>query len=127
MQFGIRVAALGLLLSLGLAGCGGNGDGNPVNPPPGGNLELNSGTLNGGNTYQHDFMTAGTFPYHCGFHPAMQGSVTVDPNSVVMVASVSIANSTASGFQPGTVTIGVGGRVTWTNNNGSVQHTVTSH
>jgi plastocyanin len=25
------------------------------------------------------FATAGTFPYHCGIHPAMQGSVVVEP------------------------------------------------
>jgi plastocyanin len=25
------------------------------------------------------FATAGTFPYHCGIHPAMQGQVVVQP------------------------------------------------
>lgn len=126
MQLGIRIAALGLLLSLGLAGCG--GDSNPTSPPPGGGtLEMNSGSIAGGQTYQHQFMTAGTFPYHCSFHSAMTGSVTVDANSSVMTASVSIVNSTSTGFQPGTITVGVGGTVTWTNNNGTTAHTVTSH
>lgn len=37
-----------------------------------------SGTLNSGNTFQHTFNTAGTFPYHCVIHGcAMSGTVTV--------------------------------------------------
>ena len=121
MQFGIRVAALGLLLSLGLAGCGGNGDGNPVNPP-GGSLELNSGDIpaNGGQ-FSHQFRTAGTFPYHCAHH-SMSGSVTVQMGAAA-TASVNIPGSS---FQPGTITVGVDGVVTWTNSD-NVAHTVTSN
>ena len=38
--------------------------------------ELN-GQLSPGLTYQHIFMAAGSFPYHCNIHPSMHGSVTV--------------------------------------------------
>jgi plastocyanin len=34
-------------------------------------------SLSSGATYQHIFMTAGNFPYHCTIHPSMHGSVTV--------------------------------------------------
>ncbi len=37
--------------------------------------ELN-GQLSPGRTYQHIFMTAGSYPYHCTIHPSMHGSVT---------------------------------------------------
>ena len=30
-----------------------------------------------GNTYQFTFTTAGTYQYHCNFHPGMAGSVVV--------------------------------------------------
>lgn len=124
MQLGMRIAAVGLLLSLGLAGCGG-GDNNPVNPPPGGNLEMNSGSIGPGGNYQHQFMAEGTFPYHCSFHGGMTGSVTVQTGGAAS-GSVNIANSGNSGFQPGTLTVQPGATVTWTNNDGTA-HTVTSH
>lgn len=38
---------------------------------------LSSGTLNTGQTYNHTFDTAGSFAYHCNFHPSMIGTVTV--------------------------------------------------
>ncbi|HSO28280.1 MAG TPA: cupredoxin domain-containing protein [Candidatus Sulfomarinibacteraceae bacterium] len=38
-----------------------------------------SGTLAKGGTYSLTFPTAGTFPYVCGIHPSMQGTVTVGP------------------------------------------------
>jgi len=126
MQLGIRIAAMGLLLSLVLTGCGSNGDGNPVNPPGGGGLEMNSGSIGGnGGTFAHMFAAAGTFPYHCSIHSGMTGSVTVQAGGPA-VASVNIANSSSSGFQPGTITVGVGGTVTWTNSD-NTPHTVTSH
>jgi plastocyanin len=87
--------------------------------------ELASPTLGPLATYSHTFASAGTYPYHCEFHGAMQATVVVDPNSVVTTASVSIVNSTATGFSPQSVTIAPGGTVTWTNND-SVNHTVTS-
>lgn len=39
--------------------------------------ELSSGTLNTDNSYIHTFNTAGTFNYHCNFHPSMHGTVII--------------------------------------------------
>ena len=36
-----------------------------------------SGNLATGQTFKHTFSTAGTFNYHCGIHPSMQGTITV--------------------------------------------------
>ena len=36
-----------------------------------------SGDIASGKSYQLTFVSAGTFPYHCGIHPAMQGTVVV--------------------------------------------------
>jgi plastocyanin len=36
-----------------------------------------SAKLESGAPYSHTFATAGTFAYHCGIHPSMQGTVTV--------------------------------------------------
>jgi plastocyanin len=38
-----------------------------------------SGTLNKGATYSITFANAGTFPYVCGIHSSMTGTVTVTP------------------------------------------------
>lgn len=38
---------------------------------------FDSGLLQGGNTYQHQFTTTGTFTYHCNFHSNMTGTVVV--------------------------------------------------
>jgi|SRR5215468_10145434 len=37
----------------------------------------NSGTLAAGAHFDFSFQTAGTFPYHCAFHPGMVGSIVV--------------------------------------------------
>lgn len=44
----------------------------------------NSGNMNAGATYQHTFMTAGTYPYYCQYHgtngtppTGMHGTITV--------------------------------------------------
>ena len=46
-----------------------------ISPPSGG------GAYGGGSggTYQRTFNTAGTYAYHCAFHPQMQGTITVTP------------------------------------------------
>ena len=99
---------------------------NPGGGGGGGGLELNSGNIAAGGTFDHTFGTAGTFPYHCTIHAVMTGnSVIVDPNSSVTSANVSIVGATAPGFSPSTLTIKVGGMVHWTNNGGTT-HTVTS-
>jgi plastocyanin len=41
--------------------------------------ELNSPVLAQGQTYQHTFSAAGSYPYHCTLHPNMTASVTVQP------------------------------------------------
>ena len=38
---------------------------------------LTSGTLNQGDTWQVKFTVAGTYAYHCTFHPGMDGQLTV--------------------------------------------------
>ena len=37
----------------------------------------NSGTLEAGAHFDFTFQAAGTFPYHCAFHPGMVGSIVV--------------------------------------------------
>ncbi len=39
--------------------------------------ELSSSSLSNGQTYSHTFTTAGTYSYHCGIHPNMKATVTV--------------------------------------------------
>jgi plastocyanin len=39
--------------------------------------DITSDTMNGGDTYQVKFTKAGTYQFHCTFHPGMEGSVTV--------------------------------------------------
>jgi len=95
--------------------------------PPGTTLTLNSGTLAPGSpgaVFKHVFAGAGSFPYHCNFHPDMHGSVTVSAGGADS-ALVSIVNTTATGFQPTTVTIVPGGYVRWINVSAQ-SHTVTS-
>jgi plastocyanin len=37
----------------------------------------NSGTISPGRQFSFTFQSAGTFPYHCSFHPGMIGTVVV--------------------------------------------------
>jgi plastocyanin len=39
--------------------------------------ELDSPVLSQGQSYQHIFAEAGTYPYHCTIHPPMTGNVAV--------------------------------------------------
>ena len=41
----------------------------------------NSGTISPGRQFSFTFQTAGTFPYHCSFHPGMIGTVVVSARS----------------------------------------------
>jgi plastocyanin len=36
-----------------------------------------SNTLGRGQSYSFTFTESGTFPYHCGIHPSMKGTITV--------------------------------------------------
>lgn len=38
---------------------------------------IESGNLNGGQSYSRTFNTVGSFDYHCGVHPVMQGTINV--------------------------------------------------
>jgi plastocyanin len=39
--------------------------------------QITSDTMNGGDKYQVKFTKAGTYSYHCTFHPGMNGQLTV--------------------------------------------------
>jgi plastocyanin len=112
-------AALLILLVAGVPACGKKS----TDPGGGGGAkELNSTTLGNGGVYMHTFATAGTYGYHCTVHGvAMSGSVTVGSGGPS--ASVSILDNS---YNPASVSVDVGGTVTWTNN-GSNPHTVTSN
>lgn len=86
-----------------------------------GGLELDSPTLGSGAVYRHTFAVAGTYNYHCNIHSFMHGTVIVSAGGPASVA-VSIQGFS---FSPSSVTVGPGGTVTWTNNDGTA-HTVTS-
>ena len=43
----------------------------------------NSGTLNHGESWSHTFDAAGTWDYHCTFHPMMMGAIIVESPSGV--------------------------------------------
>lgn len=51
-----------------------------------------SGPINTGASYHHTFTTAGTFTYHCTFHPYMHGTIVVG-----------VSTPHAGGSQPATV------------------------
>jgi plastocyanin len=105
-----------------------------------GQVELKSGDITSGQPWSFTFDTEGTYSYVDDEHkddPQQHGTITVtsgggggtpgnpgDPGSspAPSKASVSLANKA---FSPHTVTISVGGTVTWTNHDG-MPHTVTS-
>lgn len=39
--------------------------------------ELASPSFNAGQMYSHTFTKAGSYPYHCAFHPGMKGTIIV--------------------------------------------------
>lgn len=79
-----------------------------------GNLPLNA-------SFNHPFPAAGSFDYHCRFHP-MNGTVNVVSGGPPG-ATVDIEDG-PSRFNPATVTVAPGQSVTWTNR-GTQMHTVT--
>jgi plastocyanin len=116
------MTALAALFALALMGCGGDDKG--TNPPPAA-PELDSPTLVANAEFVHTFANAGTFPYHCDFHPPMQGSITVAAGGEDSLV-VHIINSSNLGFLPQTGTIKPGGYVRW-HNMDTASHTVTSN
>jgi plastocyanin len=103
-----------------LSSCG--SDTAPTNPGSGAR-ELNSGDFGPGGTFEHRFLAAGSFPYHCVHHAPMTGTVQVDAAATDTLVAVSIVSSSAP-FPAASVK--PGGRVVWTNNT-SMVHTVTSN
>lgn len=41
------------------------------------NALFDSGNINSGATFSHQFITAGTYSYHCAIHPSMTGTILV--------------------------------------------------
>ena len=122
------VAAVALASVLALPGCSGGGNKSTNPGGGGGGLELNSGSIGTSGQYDHRFFAVGTFTYHCTIHPLMPtGVITVGdgfpPGDTVAVVSIV---SMSSGFSPANVNLHTGGHVTWTNNDPSAPHTVTS-
>jgi plastocyanin len=126
----LALAASAVIALTGATSCsnGGNGyNGPPTAPPPG--AELNSGNIGSSGTFTHRFFSAGTFPYHCTLHAVMTGASVVvsasapaaDTSKAVSILSM----STPPYFSPQSVTIRPGGKVVWTNTDGTA-HTVTS-
>jgi len=85
----------------------------------GGVPEFDSGLMNPGDTFTHQFLTAGTYDYVCQLHP-MLGRIRVNAAGTTS-AAVQIQDAPRR-FFPDDVSIGVGGSVTWTHA-GTTQHT----
>jgi len=77
--------------------------------------------FNPGQTYEATFTIPGVYDYICGVHgPSMAGRITVQaggPNLVDVQATA------ANTFVQANVTVGIGGKVRWTNT-GTAQHSV---
>jgi plastocyanin len=110
---------LALLTTAAVVGCSDKGTNSTSNPGPTG-PELGSSVLSTGQTYSHTFNTAGVFHYHCGVHPTMKGTITVNAGGSATQEHVTIQNFTLP-----SVTVNVGSTVTWTNND-SAPHSVIS-
>lgn len=121
LRSGTWLLAIALVTAMGAASCGGGGSGKTTAPVVTAG-ELNSGDFGPGASFTHQFLTSGTFAYHCIHHSPMTGSVRVGDAVIDTVVSVSIT-SDAAPFADATVR--TGGRVVWKNNTGMV-HTVTS-
>ena len=116
----VAATALTVLTLLIVAACSKSSK-NPTST--GASLEL-SMTLGPTATYEHRFFTANDYHYHCNIHSSMHGVVTV---SATAPASDSLMTVIISGtaFNLSAITIPVGGKVTWVNND-PFTHTVTS-
>jgi plastocyanin len=123
MRLLLGIGAAALMLSIGSCSVEDNQKSTPTTPPT--VKELNSPDIPNGQIWSHTFSTPGTYGYHCSRHTNMTGTVVVasgKPGS----ATVTIANSTNSGFQPHAVEVAPFGTVAWTNSSGAT-HTVTSN
>lgn len=57
---------------------------------------FDSGRLDPGETFSHTFTEPGTYTYHCGFHPEMQGTIKVTAAAASPTAATPAANQEAS-------------------------------
>lgn len=112
----LLLALLAIAVVVGCSDKGTDSTGNPC----GGGPELSSTVLSSGQTYSHTFKTAGVFRYHCGVHPSMKGTITVNAGGSATQEHVAIQNFTLP-----SVTVNVGSTVTWTNSD-SAPHSVIS-
>jgi len=140
----LSLAVAALLLAAWLVSCK-SGTGPSYGGNTGGGVgggatpELNGNLAAGGGTYSHQFNTAGTFNYHCAFHPSCAGLagtiVVVAPATGILNRSLAISQSggssggiygsTCSALTVPRDSVHVGDTVTWTNSSPLV-HTVTS-
>lgn len=90
---------------------------------------FDSGTIPSGGTYSHTFTQAGTFSYHCAFHPNMTGTIIVSgtatpppsatPPPVSATTQVMLVKDDGDySFAPAALSIKVGTVVTWLNTTG---------
>jgi plastocyanin len=88
---------------------------------------FDSGPLAMGASFPHDFPAAGTYSYHCTFHPYMHGKVNVaagKPTPQTVSIEPDPMNPGKFRFNPETVEVAPGGKVIWTNTS-MENHTVT--
>jgi plastocyanin len=112
----VAVAALAIA-----AGCSKNKSTNPV-VGGGGNTPFNSGVHNSPFSFDRTFPDAGDVPYFCSVHlSAMTGMVHVSATATSIDTTVSVVNNA---YNPSSVTIRPGGKVTW--NWAGSNHSVTS-
>jgi len=120
----IALAALSIAVGLaGIAACGKDSK-NPTGGGGGGSGELASQdpiTFNG--TYEHTFTNLGEYHYHCNHHTFMHGVVRVSDSEPAGDKTVEI---NTSAYILDDITIHSGNKVTWTNKDASIPHTVTS-
>lgn len=92
---------------------------------PGGVPAFDSGPIALSGSFETTLGAEGVFNYHCSIHPSMRGKVTVAAGQPMLVTvMIDDSNPMDMKFSPAAVTVGVGGKVHWTNANNNV-HTVT--
>src|SRR5215213_10231188 len=64
---------------------------------------FDSGRLDPGEQFSQTFYQPGTYTYHCGFHPEMQGTIVVADSQEVAVAS---AEATPTAAEPASIDAG---------------------
>ncbi len=87
---------------------------------------FNTGDVTAGSTSAAIAMnTVGSFPYHCGIHPSMVGTLVVKAAPLPTVTISIVGNSGSNSYSPDPDTVSIGQAVRWKNND-SMNHTATS-